>query len=209
MVNSYVELLQRRYSDQLDEDANDFIQFAVDGAARMQQMIEDLLRYSRVATRARPLEPTDLGSVVDDALANLGSAIEEAGATVEVQELPTVMGDRSQMIQLFQNLIANAVKFSADAPPRVEIAAEVHNGEATVAVSDNGIGIPEHQRDRVFAIFQRLNGAEDYPGTGIGLAICKKIVERHNGSIWVESEPDEGSTFYFTLTLSPADVTVS
>jgi PAS domain S-box-containing protein len=199
MVQSYVQLLERRYSEQLDEDAREFIDFAVDGTRRMQGMIEDLLRYSRVDSRGDEFERADLNDVLDEALANLAASIEETDAEIEIDELPELTVDRSQMIQLFQNLIGNAIKFAEEGPPRVQITHETRNGSSVIAVEDNGIGIPDEQMERIFAIFQRLHGSDAYPGTGIGLAICKKIVERHGGSIWVESTVGEGSTFYVEL----------
>lgn len=199
MVQSYVQLLERRYGDRLDEEAAEFIGFAIDGTRRMQNMIEDLLRYSRVESRGDRFEPTDLNQVLEEALSNLAASIEESGARVQSDELPELSVDRSQMIQLFQNLVGNAIKFSGDRRPQVRISAQSDSESWTISVGDNGIGIPEEQRERIFAIFQRLHGPDDYPGTGIGLAICKKIVERHGGSIWVESAPEEGSTFYFRL----------
>jgi len=199
MVQSYVRLLEQRYSGKLDKDAREFIEFAVDGTKRMQGMIDDLLRYARVDSRGGAAESVDLNEVLGEALANLQMAIDDAGATVDTGELPTLEVDRRQMVQVFQNLIGNAIKFSGDRPPEVSITGEPMNGTWVVAVRDNGIGIPKEQGERVFALFQRLHGPDAYPGTGIGLAICKKIIEKHGGSIWVESVPGEGSTFYFSL----------
>lgn len=199
MVQSYVQLLERRYSEQLDENAREFIDFAVDGTRRMQGMIDDLLRYSRVGSRGGDFERIDLDEVLEEVLANLAASIDETNADVRFEHLPELTADRGQMVQLFQNLIGNAIKFSGDEPPEVRITAESRNGSWVIAVEDKGIGIPEEQRERIFAIFQRLHRPEAYPGTGIGLAICKKIVERHGGSIRVESTPGEGSTFYVSL----------
>ncbi len=199
MVQSYVQLLERRHSEELDETAREFIDFAVDGTMRMQGMIEDLLRYSRVDSRGGSFDEVDLDDVLDDVRANLAASVEETGATVEYEDLPEIRADRSQMVQLFQNLVGNAIKFHGDEPPEVRITAESRNGSYVIAVKDNGIGIPEDQRERIFAIFQRLHRPEAYPGTGIGLSICKKIVERHGGSIRVESVPGEGSTFLVEL----------
>ncbi len=199
MVRSYVELLERRYKGSLDDEADEFIGFAIDGATRMQTLINDLLAYSRVGTRGKPLEPTDSGEILKNALANLSVAIEESGAEVTSDELPTVMADPTQLAQLLQNLIGNAVKFRGDRAPKIHVGAEAEGDEWTYSVSDNGIGIASEHFDRVFMIFQRLHTREEYEGTGIGLAVCKKIVERHGGRIWVESRPGEGSTFYFTL----------
>ncbi len=199
MVQSYVQLLERRYSDRLDEDAREFIDFAVDGTRRMQGMIDDLLRYSRVGSRGGDFERVQIDEVLEEVLSNLAASIDETNAVVHCEELPELTADRGQMVQLFQNLIGNAIKFSGDEPPEVRITSEARNGSWVIAVEDNGIGIPEEQRERIFAIFQRLHRPEAYPGTGIGLAICKKIVERHGGRIRVESTPGEGSTFYVTL----------
>ena len=199
MVASYTQLLARRYRGKLDQDADDFINFAVDGATRMQQLINDLLAYSRVETRGKEFSPTNCDEVVDLVIGDLSAAIAEAAAVVTRDSLPTVMADASQLGQLFQNLIANAVKYRRDEPPRVHVSAERDDGGWRFAVQDNGIGIDRQYFDRIFVIFQRLHGKGDYPGTGIGLAICKKIVERHGGRIWVESEPGQGTTFYFTI----------
>ena len=200
MVSSYTQLLARRYRDKLDTDADEFINYAVDGANRMQILINDLLQYSRVGTRGKPLSPTDMDAVFEAARANLRVAIEESGAEVTSDELPTVIGDQSQLVQLFQNLIGNAIKFrKEEEPPRVHVGAENKGGYWLFSVRDNGIGIEEQYLERIFVIFQRLHARKEYSGTGIGLAFCKKIVERHGGKIWVESEPGKGSTFYFTL----------
>ena len=199
MVTSYVQLLQKRYEGKLDSDADDFIDFAVDGTRRMQQMINDLLQYSRVGTRGKPFRPTDCNEVIDKVLQNLEVAVDEAGAEISCGRLPTVEADESQLLQLFQNLVSNAIKFRSGAPPRVRIEAEKRENDWLFSVSDNGIGMEPGQADRIFKVFQRLHEREEYPGTGIGLAICKRIVERHGGQIWVESEPGEGSTFYFTI----------
>ncbi len=199
MVASYTQLLGRRYKGRLDADADDFIAFAVDGASRMQDLINDLLTYSRVGTRAKPFEPTDCEAAVDRALANLRAAGEECGAVVTRDPLPAVSADASQLVQLFQNLIGNAFKFRTDAAPRVHIGARDDAAAWTFSVRDNGIGIDPRYHDQLFAMFKRLHTRKEYPGTGIGLAICKKIVERHGGRIWVESQPGRGSTFCFTL----------
>ena len=201
MVASYTQLLARRYEGKLDSDADEFIGYAVDGANRMQTLINDLLTYSRVGTQAQQLGPTDTGDVFEVVFANLRRAIEESGAEVTSSELPTVMGDKTQLVQLFQNLIANAIKFRREGErPRVEVGAQRRaEGDWLLWVRDNGIGIEEHYKERIFRIFQRLHGKGEYTGTGIGLAVCKKIVERHGGRIWVDSEVGEGSTFYFTL----------
>ena len=199
MVSSYTQLLGRRYKGKLDSDADEFIGYAVDGANRMQILINDLLQYSRVGTRGKPFSPTDMDAVVEAARANLRVAIEESGAEVSADSLPTVMGDQSQLVQLFQNLISNAIKFHSEETPRVHVGAERRGGYWIFSVRDNGIGIEEQYLERIFVIFQRLHARKEYSGTGIGLAVCKKIVERHGGKIRVESEPARGSTFYFTL----------
>jgi light-regulated signal transduction histidine kinase (bacteriophytochrome) len=199
-VSSYVQLLERRYKDKLDDDAKDFIAFAVDGANRMQRLISDLLAYSRIETRGKPFERTDSSSALCDALANLALTIEETNATVTHDPLPTVMADRVQLMQTFQNLISNAIKFRRNGvAPQVHVSAEEKSGQWLFSVRDNGIGIDPKQYDRAFVIFQRLHTRKEYPGTGIGLAVCKRIIERHGGRIWVESGTDKGSTFFFTL----------
>jgi len=199
MVSSYTQLLARRYRDRLDDDAREFIGYAVDGVNRMQSLIADLLAFSRVGSRGGAFEPVELDRVLERALANLHTAIEEAGATVTAGPLPAVRADPVQLGQLFQNLVGNAVKFRGQAPPRVHLSAERRGGEWHFAVRDNGIGIEPEYVERIFVIFQRLHGRTEYPGTGIGLAICKKIVERHGGRIWVESAAGQGATFHFTL----------
>ncbi len=199
MVASYVRLLERRYKDKLDSDANDFIGFAVDGANRMHELINDLLAYSRVGTRGNAFEPTDCEAVLEQALANLRTAIEESGAAVSHDMLPTLEVDGSQLAQVFQNLIGNAIKFRSEDTPRVHVSAEPNEGGFTFSVSDNGIGIDPKYTDRIFTIFQQLHDKSEYPGTGIGLAICRKIVERHGGRIWVESNPGDGATFRFAI----------
>jgi PAS domain S-box-containing protein len=199
MVASYTQLLARRYGEQLDEDAREFIGYAVDGVNRMQELINDLLLYSRVGTKSGELVPTELDEVLHQTLVTLGPAIEEAGAEVRAEALPVVQGDRVQLMQLFQNLIANAIKFRGDTPPRVQVGARQEEDEWVISVRDNGIGIQPEFAERIFVIFQRLHSRDEYPGTGIGLSICKKIVERHGGRIWVESDPGEGSAFHFTF----------
>ncbi len=199
MVSSYTQLLARRYQGKLGADADEFIAFAVDGANRMQGLINDLLVYSRVGARVKGFEPADCTAVLDQALANLQAAIEKSGAVVTHDPLPAVTADKLQLVQLFQNLIGNAIKFHVEAPPRIHISAEQKGNEWVFSVRDNGIGIEPQYAERIFVIFQRLHTREEYPGTGIGLAICKKIVERRGGRIWVESQPGTGSTFYFTI----------
>jgi PAS domain S-box-containing protein len=199
MVTSYLQLLERRYKGKLDANADDFIHFAVDGASRMKALIHDLLTYSRVGTHGKAFEPTDCMEVIQRSIANLKVAIEESQATVTYDVLPTVHGDAVQLTQLFQNLMSNAIKFRAAAPPTIHIRAELRDREWVISVQDNGIGIEPQYSEQIFVIFQRLHRRTDYSGTGIGLAVCKKIVERHGGRIWVQSELDQGATFYFTL----------
>jgi len=199
MVSSYTQLLERRYSEKLDDDAREFIGYAVDGATRMQRLINDLLDFSRVSTRARPPERTDVAEILGNVRANLSVAIEEAGALITNDFMPVVMADAGQLGQLLQNLIGNALKFRNGGRPHVHVRAVEAPHHWEFSVRDNGIGIEKQYFDRIFVIFQRLHTKGDYPGTGIGLALCKRIVERHGGKIWVESTPNEGSTFSFTL----------
>jgi PAS domain S-box-containing protein len=200
MVSSYTQLLGRRYGDRLDGDAKEFMEFIVDGAARMKQLIEDLLAYSRVGTRGRELSPTSSGAALEKALTNLRAAQEASGAEVTHDEMPEVLADGAQLTQVFQNLIGNAMKFRAEDKPRIHVGAEARDKVWVFTVRDNGIGLDAQYADRIFMMFQRLHNKTEYPGTGIGLAICKKIVERHGGKISVESRPGEGSTFRFGLT---------
>ncbi len=200
MVNGFMKLLRDRYEAQLDDKAKEYIAFSVEGATRMSQLIVDLLAYSRVDRKGTALRPTDANTVLLGALGNLRGSAQEAGVTVTHDQLPTVNGDASQLAQVFQNLIGNAIKFrSPDRPCQVHVGAEQQGGRWVFSVRDNGIGISPQHAERIFVIFQRLHTRQQYPGTGIGLAICKKIVEHHGGRIWVESKPGEGSTFYFTL----------
>jgi light-regulated signal transduction histidine kinase (bacteriophytochrome) len=203
MVNGFLKLLAERCAGQLDEKANQYIAYSVQGAQRMSQLITDLLEYSRVDRKGKELQATDARALLTDALANLRASIAEAGAQVTHDELPTVRADATQLGQLFQNLIGNAIKFrDPHRPCQVHVAVRKDGGQWVFAVRDNGIGIDPKQHARVFVIFQRLHTRDEYPGTGIGLAICKKIVERHGGRIWIESVLGEGSTFFFTLTLA-------
>lgn len=199
MVSSYTQLLARRYQGQLDAKADKYIHYAVDGASRMQILINDLLDYSRVGRRGKLFQPTECQQVVSQAKANLQVAIRESHAQIRSDNLPQVMGDCTQLVQLFQNLLSNAIKYRRDDPPRIQITAKPRSSAWLFAVQDNGIGIDPKHLERIFFIFQRLHHREEYPGSGIGLAICKKIVERHGGQIWVESEPEKGSIFHFTL----------
>lgn len=203
MVASYTQLLARRYKDNLDEDANEFIHYAVDGAMRMQALINDLLMISRVGTRGKPLQPSESALALEHALINLRMAIDESGAIVTHDEMPRVVADVSQLTQLLQNLIGNALKFHGGEAPRIHVGARRQGSVWIISVKDNGIGISPEFFDRIFVIFQRLHGKQEYPGTGIGLAVCKKIVERHGGEIWVESESGKGTTFLFSLSAAP------
>ena len=199
MVSSYTQLLARRYGDKLDEDAQVFISYAVEGAERMGQLITDVLTYSRVGTETDEFELANCDRAFDLAVANLRSAIEESKAEVVRDPLPAVKGDEIQIAQLFQNLIANALKFRDRRSPRVYVSAKLDGDTWVVSVRDNGIGIAPEYAHQIFGVFQRLHTRAHYPGNGIGLAMCKKIVERHGGRIWMESEPGHGATFYFTL----------
>jgi len=206
MIASYLQLLQRKYQGKLDEKADKYIYFAVDGASRMQNLINDLLEFSRVTTKAREFEPTDLQSVLDRVLFDLDVSITENEASISYGSLPVVLADSVQFTQLFQNLISNAIKFRSEKTPKIEISAKKETDQWLFSVKDNGIGIDPKYSERIFEVFKRLHKREEYPGTGIGLSICKKIIERHGGQIWVESEPDKGSTFYFTLPVIPINV---
>jgi PAS domain S-box-containing protein len=199
MVASYTQLLARRYKGKLDADADEFIGFAVDGANRMQQLIRDLLSYSRLTTRGKALELTESRAACDTAVANLHQAIQDSGATVHVGHLPAVLADATQLTQLFQNLIGNAIKYCGTRTPEIRVAARENGAEWVFSVQDNGIGIEPQYFERIFQMFQRLHTRKEYSGTGMGLAICRKIVERHGGSIWVESQAEHGSTFWFTI----------
>jgi PAS domain S-box-containing protein len=208
MVASYTQMLAKRYEGQLDEKADRWIGYAVDGARRMQALINDLLALSRVGTHGRPFEPTDCGAVLARALGSFTAAIAESGAHITSDPMPTVSADSVQIEQLFQNLLGNAVKFRrADTACEIHISAERRRVDGremwVLGVGDNGIGIDPTYAEQVFAMFQRLHTREEYPGTGIGLAICRKIVERHGGRIWVESTPGAGATFRFTLPVEP------
>lgn len=199
MVASYTQLIAQRYRGKLDTDADEFIAYAVDGATRMQAIINDLLTLSRVSTRNTAFSRADAKLALDKALANLRLVIAETGATIICDSLPALNADGSQLTQLFQNLVGNAIKFRGSNPPRIEIGAEQQDGEWVFHVRDNGIGIAPEYFERIFLMFQRLHTKKEYPGTGIGLTICKKVVERHGGRIWIESEPGKGTTFYFTI----------
>jgi PAS domain S-box-containing protein len=199
MVSSFTQLLAKRYQGKLDKDADEFIAYAVAGAKRMQTLINDLLACSRVGARGKSFKPIDSEAAFDQAIANLRVAIEEGETVITHDPLPPLIADDSQIVQLFQNLLGNAIKFHGKEPPRIHVSAKQEGNEWVFSFRDNGIGIAPEHFDRVFVIFQRLHAWGEYPGTGTGLAICKKIVERHGGRIWVESEPGKGSTFYFTI----------
>jgi len=199
MVSSYVQLLERRYKGKLDQDADEFIGYASEGALRMQRLINDLLAYSRVGTRGKSFEEVDLEAALAQALDNLLLAIKEKNASITHDPLPAVYGDSGQLTQVFQNLVDNAIKFRREEAPRVHVSARLEGNDCICSVQDNGIGIAPEYLNRLFVLFQRLHTRKEYPGTGIGLAICKRIVERHGGRIWVESSPGEGSTFYFAI----------
>jgi PAS domain S-box-containing protein len=201
MITSYLDLLQRRYRGKLDADADTFIGYAVDGAGRMRALIEDLLAYSRVGSGELATQAVSLEKVLAQVLSSLQVAIAEAGAQITHDPLPTLEADPIKMSQLLQNLVANAVKFRGKAAPRVHVEARRTGGEWEIAVSDNGIGIEPRHFEKLFTVFHRLHTRAEYPGTGLGLAVCKKIVERHGGRIWIESTPGEGTTFRFTLPL--------
>jgi light-regulated signal transduction histidine kinase (bacteriophytochrome) len=199
MVTSYTQLLERRYKDKLDSDANEFIGYAVDGAKRMQTQINDLLAYSRVTGQGASLEATDCSKIFNIAVGNLAAGIEESGAVVTRDPLPTLPSDSPQLVSVFQNLIGNGIKYHGDQPPRIHVSAEESGDDWLFCFSDNGIGIESEFAERIFVIFQRLHNRTEYPCTGVGLAICRKVIERHGGRIWVESKPQRGSAFYFTL----------
>ena len=197
---TFSQLLQQSYSKQLDAEADKIINFIVDAARRMQALITDILEYSQVNKNKQRFEPTDSQEVLETSLLNLKLLLEETEAIVKVETLPKVIGDKLQLVQLFQNLLDNAIKYrNSNQIPEIEIGAKAENGKWLFWVKDNGIGIPSQYFERIFKIFQRLHSREEYPGTGIGLAICQKIVRGHGGEIWVESEPGKGTTFFFTL----------
>lgn len=198
MVSSYTRLAER-YRGRLDDKADKYIHYAVDGAVRMQQLIQDLLAFSRVATRGGDFETVDSRSVVDRALNDLHAATVEAGARITCGDLPAVRADPDQLRQVFQNLVGNAVKFRGNRPLRIHVSARSETGRWVFSVRDNGIGIDPRYAEKVFVIFQRLHPRSAYPGTGIGLALCQRSVQRHGGRIWFESEPEQGTTFHFTL----------
>lgn len=200
MITSYLQLLKKRYSKKLDSNADEFIEFAVDGARRLQKMIHDLLDFSRIQTKGQPFQDVDLNQVFEEVLSNLSMTIEETNTTIDKQVLPSIKGDPSQLVSLFQNILSNAIKYRrSDVTPHIEIKVNEDELEWIISISDNGIGIEEDYLSEIFKIFRRLHTRQDYPGTGIGLAICERIVLRHNGVIWVESQYGEGSIFHIRL----------
>ncbi|MFX0081140.1 MAG: ATP-binding protein [Candidatus Hodarchaeota archaeon] len=203
-IVSFSQLLEDKYQDKLDKDGKDFIRFIVDGAKKMNILIKDLLAYSRITTHAKPSKLTNLENILKDALFNLQESIKESGAIISYDNMPTLKVDKTQFMQLFQNLISNAIKFRRKESPKIYIGVKRINEEWLFSVEDNGIGIESKYFDRLFNIFYRLHTKEEYPGTGIGLPICKKIVQRYGGNIWVESVVGKGSTFFFTISAKKA-----
>ncbi len=202
MVTSFTQLLEKRYKGQLDNEADEYMEFIVEGAHRMKYLIDDLLTFSRVTSQAKEYEKVNLETVLNNVLSNLTVSIKESNTHITHDPLPTVMADRSQMMQVFQNLIANAIKFHGKKPPKIHITTQKGEKEWKFAVTDNGMGIdPEYQK-QIFEIFKRLHTRAEYPGSGIGLSVSQKIIKRHNGRIWVDSEPGKGSTFYFTIPIT-------
>jgi len=199
MINSFVQLLQRQSADKLDANSEEYIQYVVEGARRIQRLIDDLLSYTRLGARSLSPQAVELGEVVEEALSNLSLAANECGAEVTWDPMPRVEADRTHMVLLFQNLVGNALKFRGAGKPKVHIGAKAEIDRWVFSVKDNGIGIEPQYFEKIFIVFQRLHAREEYPGTGIGLALCKKVVEQHGGKIWVESELGKGSAFYFTI----------
>jgi signal transduction histidine kinase len=198
-ISGFAALLARRYQGKLDAKADEFIRHLMEGAARMQDLVRALLAYSRVGAKDVPFRAVDCGALIKEVLGSLGASIDEIGASITVDPLPVVMGEKIQLVQLIQNLIGNAIKFRGSEPVRIHLSAEETEGVWQFALADNGIGMEPRHTDRIFMIFQRLHTREEYAGTGLGLAICKKVVERHGGRIWVHSQPGRGSTFYWTI----------
>lgn len=200
MISGFTQLLEKKYKDQLDDKAKEYIHFANDGALRMQSLIEALLQYSRVGKKDATYEKVDLNDVMNLVMADLDLSIKESNAQIKVSQLPVLFANRAQMVQLFQNLVSNALKFRVqDRSVVIEVACEIKNNYWQFSVKDNGIGIDPKFSDKIFVIFQRLHPHKKYPGTGIGLSLCKKIVENYKGRIWLESEPGKGCIFYFTI----------
>jgi PAS domain S-box-containing protein len=202
-ITGFLQLLERRIGNQLDEKTKQYIDYAVDGSKRMHQMIADLLSYSRVSMQPYSLKAVNLREPMDHAISSTRKSIEDSGASIVIQDMPSIRADASQMFQVFQNLLGNAIKFRSERPLEIQIGARKDQQFWVLWVKDNGIGLDPKQCDKIFQVFQRLHSRQKYPGSGIGLSICKKIIERHGGSIWVESTPNTGSTFYFTLPSNP------
>jgi light-regulated signal transduction histidine kinase (bacteriophytochrome) len=203
MITSFLQLLQRRYEHQLDSDAHEFIQFAVDGATRMQEMVNDLLAYSRIERKTGKFEDVNTEDILKQITFDSRLLIEENNADISYDNLPVVRADYPQMVQVFQNLLSNSIKYNDQERPKIHISAEKRDNDWVFKVEDNGIGIDPKHGERVFKIFQRLHARDEYDGTGIGLAIVKRIIERHGGVIWYDSQPGQGATFYFNI---PGDV---
>jgi light-regulated signal transduction histidine kinase (bacteriophytochrome) len=205
MISSFAQLLAQEYRGKLDQEADEYIHYVVDGANRMQSLIQDLLSYSRVLSRGKPFEEVDLNQVLGEVHSSLQLLIQENGAAIGHDSLPMIICDASQMSQLFQNLISNSLKFRRDELPLIQISARDEGEFWHFTVSDNGIGIEEQYFERIFKIFQRLHTKAEYPGTGIGLAVCQRIVEKHGGRTWIESEPGKGTTVHFTISKSTSN----
>jgi light-regulated signal transduction histidine kinase (bacteriophytochrome) len=201
MISSFTQLLERKYRDKLDQDANEYIHFVVDGAARMQKLLLNLLDFSRISNQSKPFEQVDTKTIVGQVISTLNQSITAKNVSITCDDLPLATADELQILRVFQNLIENAIKFHKNTPvqPKIHISCTEQNNMYQLSVADNGIGIEKQYHDKVFNVFQRLHSAKDYPGTGIGLSICKRIVERHGGTIWFESVVNEGTTFYFTV----------
>ena len=202
MITSFLQLFKKKYEDQIDETAEQYIHFAVDGAERMKKLIMDLLQYSRVGSNKEDFETIDTNNLLKEVVNVFLTHIDETKATITVEELPGIKANKTQLFQLFQNLIGNALKYHGEEPPVIHISGKEEENHFAFSVQDNGIGIKPIFFEKVFVLFQRLHHKNEYSGTGIGLAICKKIIEKHNGRIWVESEPGKGSCFYFTISKS-------
>ena len=198
-ISGFVKLLKRRYRGKLDAKADEFIDFTIEGTSRMEKLLSDLLEYSRIGSKKKPYRELALGSLLDQALQNLKSNIDASGAEIKAHDLPSIWVDDTLIIQLFQNLVGNAIKFSGNKAPVIEIFSEKREKDWVISIRDNGIGIDPQYADQIFIIFNRLHRENEYLGTGLGLAICKKIMERHGGDIWVDSVPGKGSTFSFSL----------
>ena len=210
-ISGFVKLLKRRYRGKLDAKADEFIDFTIEGTSRMEKLLRDLLEYSRIGSKKKPYRELALGSLLDQALQNLKSNIDASGAEVKAHDLPSIWVDDTLIIQLFQNLVGNAIKFSGNKAPVIEIFSEKREKDWVISIRDNGIGIDPQYADQIFIIFNRLHRENEYLGTGLGLAICKKIMERHGGDIWVDSIPGKGSTFSFSLPVNviPSDQVIS